>query len=100
MCYQPEGYKTLTISAVSKTFHNLLLMYGETTSLEVKNYLRKQGYWAVQEDVAPVIRLLAAEEDIDFDFNGLFRTYYKEEEIEAFEDEVNFIVQIRSFNLT
>lgn len=68
-------YKTLTRDDIQDVFEELLATNGHTTSMEVKEELRKKGYWATQQVVGPALQELAAENEIDFSFNGRYREY-------------------------
>jgi DNA gyrase/topoisomerase IV subunit B len=65
---------------VKQVFFDLLEENEETTSLDVKNKLREMGFWATQERVTGFMREISVEENINFDFNGVYRTYFKEEQ--------------------
>lgn len=61
---------------VRKVFNRQLDEYNNTTSLDVKNELREEGYWATQERVTGFMREICEEDSsIDFDFNGIYREY-------------------------
>jgi len=57
--------------------NDLLDKNGQTTSLEVKEELRTRGFWATQAIVGVALQEIAEDEDIPFDFNGIYRTYHK-----------------------
>jgi hypothetical protein len=62
---------------VRDVFEELLSDNGQTTSKEIKLKLRSMGYWATQEDVSPMVREIASEDNISFSFNGNYRVYSK-----------------------
>ncbi len=66
---------TLTIAAVYETAESLMATYGTTTTLEVKNRLRNQGFWAVQADVSALMWEIAQEAGWQVYSNGRFRVY-------------------------
>lgn len=66
---------------VRSAFIDLLEEHGETTSLDVKKELRRNGFWATQEKVTGLMREVADEEGIDFTFNGTYRTYYEDSQV-------------------
>lgn len=70
--------KQLDYSAAEEVFDELLEENGETTSLDVKQRLRKNGYWAEQAETTQFVRQIAFDKDLDWDFNGQYRTYFKE----------------------
>jgi hypothetical protein len=62
--------------AVKAVALQLIRANGATTTLEVKNQLRNQGYLAYQEEVSLYMEALAWEEGWEFEFNGRFRFYF------------------------
>lgn len=72
-----SNYKFLDKDDVDSVFTDLLETQGQATSLEVKQELRNQGFWATQNEVGVMLRDIAAESGIDWDFNGVYRTYIK-----------------------
>lgn len=72
MSRKPEPTK----DEVREKFLELLEDAGQITSLEVKNSLREDDFWSTQMVIGPMIRDIADEEDIRWDFNGTYRTYY------------------------
>jgi len=81
MC-RPNHLKELTIKDVASAFFKLLDVNEQTTSLEVKNYLRRKGFYATQSDISPVIKMIARESEIEYECNGEFRRYYSQTPIE------------------
>ena len=66
---------TLTIAAVYETAESLMATHGVTTTLEVKNRLRNQGFWALQADVSALMWEIAQEAGWHVVSNGRFRVY-------------------------
>jgi hypothetical protein len=62
-------------NSVRKAAEHLIAIYGTTTTLEVKKYLRALGYVAYQHDISQKMDILAAEQNWAFTFNGVFRVY-------------------------
>ena len=54
----------------------LLLQNGQTTTLEVKNALREEGYIAFQADVSYFMKTAVQQTGWRFTCNGRNRTYY------------------------
>lgn len=69
--------------AIHKIFYEILEGKGEATSRDVKEVLRGEGYWATQSKVSPLVREIASEEDIDYNFNGVYRTYVVNSSVRA-----------------
>ena len=68
--HQKADYLTVKMTATT-----LILAEGVTTTLEVKNKLRKQGYLAFQHDISEQMLEISLRENwIHYD-NGLFRIY-------------------------
>lgn len=65
-----------TKKAVLKSATHLMAIYGFTTTLEVKLYLRAIGYIAFQRDMSRWMEELALLNGWGFESNGTFRTYY------------------------
>ncbi len=74
--------KPLTKNAVHDAAASLMGINEETTTLEVKDLLRKQGYYAKQEDVSVMMDQLCHEMDWEYHFNGQFRVYRKKSDID------------------
>lgn len=62
-------------NAVRKAAEHLMAIYGTTTTLEVKKYLRALGYVAYQHDMSKKMDKLAIEFNWAFTSNGVFRVY-------------------------
>jgi hypothetical protein len=69
------GFTPLTLSAVRQAAAGLMLENGLTTTLEVKNRLRSQGYWALQAVVARMMQALAGREGWHVEAGPRFRIY-------------------------
>ena len=67
--------KTLTQEAVKEAAEDLIEAFGTTTTLDVKNKLRQQGYQAMQADVSRLMDTVTAEERWQFNHNGRYRVY-------------------------
>ena len=68
-------YRLLTASAVCDAAEALMQAHGTTTTLEVKNRLRNEGYWACQADVSAFMRELATYREWCYVSNGRHRVY-------------------------
>lgn len=68
--------KPLDKNAVKKTAEFLMISNGATTTLDVKNQLRKDDYFALQKDVSTHMRTLANEQSWGHNDKGGFRSYY------------------------
>lgn len=67
--------KNLTSSDVEKTVRELIRMNGSTTTLEVKNALRRDGFYATQTAVSTCMADMAANNEINYNDNGSHRIY-------------------------
>lgn len=77
--YSPTSqntYKTLTEQDVINAINE---MGNQFTTLDLKKYLRNQGFFAEQKQVSDFMITIAPELDIDFTDNGQYRTYTKPE---------------------
>ncbi|HFA50313.1 MAG TPA: hypothetical protein ENJ95_14975 [Bacteroidetes bacterium] len=54
---------------------HLIKTHGATTTLEVKNRLRSNGFIAFQNDVSIFMKIIAAEQGWEQECNGRFRIY-------------------------
>jgi hypothetical protein len=61
--------------SVRKAAEHLMAIYGTTTTLEVKKYLRALGYVAYQHDISQQMDKLTTQLQWAFTFNGVFRVY-------------------------
>ena len=68
--------KALNINSVQSVAEALMAKNGATTTLEVKNQLRKEGFFALQAEVSAAMDFLAWENDWTFSSNGQYRTYH------------------------
>jgi len=71
--------KTLDRSEIKDVFNELLEENSQTTSKEVKEELRNRGFWATQAIVGVALQEISDEQDIVWDFNGVYRTYYNKQ---------------------
>ena len=79
MTNQQTKYKDLTVDAVREALYALLDEGDTTTNLDIKEALREDGYFAVQEDVSNYMDQIVVEDftdGLDFSFNGQYRTYF------------------------
>lgn len=67
--------KNLTRTDVFFTAFELIKLNGQTTSLEVKNELRTQDFYAIQKDVSKFLYELGETNELQFTTNGLYRIY-------------------------
>ena len=63
------------IAEVFEAAESLMAIHGATTTLEVKNRLRNQGFWALQADVSDLMWEIAQEAGWQVFSNGRFRVY-------------------------
>lgn len=71
------SYNQLTPNDVETVMNELIDKNGKTTSMEAKEELRNRGFWATQAIVGVAMREIADRIGIPWDFNGIYRTYYK-----------------------
>lgn len=69
------SYKTLDKAAVEIMALQLMVQSGATTNLDVKESLRKDGYFAVQNQVSNFMRELADDHNWVVQNNGTYNTY-------------------------
>jgi len=69
--------KTTTKNDVQVVAQTLIELNGETTTLEVKNELRANDFWATQQIVSTFMQDLKNEGVIDWRHNGDYRIYFK-----------------------
>lgn len=69
---------------VKKAAEHLILTNGQTTTLEVKEYLRNQNFVAFQNEVSTILEDIAIEQDWFFEFNGTYRVF-------AFQEPLDFM---------
>lgn len=67
--------KSLDKNATLLAAAALIIANGSTSTLEVKNSLRNQGYFATQVTVSQFMDELAKEGEFQFQDNGMYRTY-------------------------
>ncbi len=67
--------KTLDKDDIVEVFNKLIEDNGETTSLEVKKVLRSKGFWATQAQIGTALIEIAEEQDNEWVYNGVHRTY-------------------------
>ncbi|MCR9290144.1 hypothetical protein OAF63_04015 [Saprospiraceae bacterium] len=65
----------ITKEIVKKAAEHLILTNGQTTSLEVKEYLRNQYYNALQDEVSILLDTISIEQDWYCAFNGTYRVF-------------------------
>ena len=68
--------KDLTTSAIINAAEYLMVVNGFTSTLEVKNLLRKQGFLALQSTVSAEMDRLVEYRDWAYLFNGTYRDYF------------------------
>lgn len=71
-----QQLEPLTVNAVERIATDLLALNGSTTTLEIKDNARAQGYHAVQAAVAQSMYLIWEVRGWHWTFNGIYRTYY------------------------
>lgn len=70
-----QQLQTLEPEVVCQVTEALMLTHGTTTTLEVKNELREQGFFAVQAEVSALMEVIAEERHWKFWHNGRHRIY-------------------------
>lgn len=65
---------------VFRAAKHLMKTFGATTTLEVKDFLRKQGLVAFHNDISRHLKRMAYHLNWDYEFNGRFRIYFLREE--------------------
>lgn len=71
-----SNQQALTQQAVQKAAETLMLLHQQTTTLEVKNYLRREKYLAMQRDVSHFMATLAQQQkDWKTRDNGRYKIY-------------------------
>ena len=68
--------KNLTDQAVIDIAKGLIAANGKTTTLEVKQGLRNDGFFATQSEVSMVLDSLYHYEGLEFANNGMYREYF------------------------
>ena len=68
--------KKITQDIVKDKAYALMSKYGKTTTLDVKNALRAEDYWAVQQEISAMMDAIQQSEGWDFHANGRHRTYF------------------------
>jgi len=71
-----DQLQPLTVNDVERVASAQLASREYTTTLDIKNELRKQGIFALQEDVAHSMYLLWESHGWHWTFNGTYRKYY------------------------
>lgn len=75
--------KPLTKQAVRDAAEALFTENGQTTTLDVKNRLRTNGYFALQQEVSVLMDELSQELSWEFMHNGAFRIYRKRPDLDG-----------------
>jgi len=70
-----KNVKDLTKADVYDVAMDLIEENGSTTTLDVKKELRKNGFFAKQVEVSNYMNEISDEENWNFTFNGVHRTY-------------------------
>jgi hypothetical protein len=89
--------KKPTKNTIRKAAEHLMAIYGSTTTLEVKKYLRALGYGAFQSDISDKMDDLYLDCGWKFTFNGQFRVYFKPQD--DFSYQAKKATSIPSFSL-
>jgi hypothetical protein len=74
--------KTIDKNSVQQVAENLMRQHVFTTTLEVKQALRADRYFAKQADVSMFMDQLATELDWDYFENGEYRTYSTKQNVD------------------
>lgn len=75
--------KTIDSTVVLATAMSLIDTNGSVTTLEVKNSLRSEGYWAKQPEVSKMLADVAQSAGWTFTDNGVHRTYVNHPTVKA-----------------
>lgn len=70
--------KTLTSKNIESTFFKMLNEKGKATSKEVKDELRKQGFYVFQITVSNALKSIASDNKIRKEYNGQYFLYIKD----------------------
>jgi hypothetical protein len=70
-------YLTVTKEVVAEFFNALLVVNGETTTLDVKRLLRDRGYFATQTHTSALVVEIAEENGVEYTDNNTFRVYHR-----------------------
>ena len=70
-----EYYIVETIDDIQRATEYLLRVYGSTTTLDVKQYLRASGFFSEQQTVSETLAALAAIGTLEFTTEGNHRRY-------------------------
>ena len=76
MSHEVDKLRGLDKNAVILAAEYLMFEHGNTTVLEVKLWLRSQGYQVILEEVEQWMDLLLEERDWGYTSNGDFRSYF------------------------
>jgi hypothetical protein len=63
-------------NTIKNAAEHLIAIYGSTSTLEVKKYLRAIGYIAFQWEISKKMDTICDENGWAFNFNGQFRVYF------------------------
>ena len=74
--------RNLTTSAIITAAEYLMVVNGFTTTLEVKIWLRRQGYMAFQASISAEMDRLAEYRSWAYLWNGTYRNYFLAEVLE------------------
>jgi predicted DNA-binding WGR domain protein len=70
-----ESMKTHTIDDVRDVLYTLIAQNKSTTTLDVKNELRRLGFQAFQDQVSQMVNTIASQDSLSFRHNGKFNIY-------------------------
>ena len=76
MSHNVNELRDLDKNAVILAAEYLMFEHGNTTVLEVKLWLRSQGFVAIQEEVEQWMEVLLEERDWGYTSNGKFRSFF------------------------
>lgn len=74
--HESGWYRVTTEADVASAVNWMLLTQQYTTTLEVKNFLRNRGFWAIQADISRAMDKMYQAGVLDYLDNGTFRQYY------------------------
>lgn len=72
----------ITVDDVRTVALQLMEENGTTSNLEIKEELRRQGFWAEQHEVSTMMDEVQNDPEIEWAFNGTYREYWIVEEDE------------------
>lgn len=88
-----NNMKNLSKEAVKEVAINLSKLNGVTSSKEVKEQLRIDGYWATQSSVSALLNNLVTENILKFTSNGTFRVYQLVDDVPQIQSTYKYVMK-------